>query len=305
MYIDPGPIRPTHAAKVSLPRDRVYRGKEVLNLVMESPLSQRLSKAQRDFLATDLGIWVETRNPEIPNHYSIWLYAVSAEDAKTMARAILDTLKAIADRNLASVKRGLAEARQRLEQNQAVLPKKEEELKTVEKQYEQAKDAAYPHLNDEEASQAAKDTLLQMDREMRTLDIDLAGVQGKLRVIDQVLDKPTRGDGKIVNERIEALKTEQMIELSSIEAKRQAIEQVRGEQRRFRGLCLERQDLPRTIGALKEALARDKGAIERATFDLEHPSPQNDLLPLPVYQNKVLIYPIQPKDSSTRPTTNN
>jgi hypothetical protein len=87
-YHDPGAIRPTYMAKVILPRNEMFSSAGVLAKTMDSPLAQKLSEAQKEFLAQGFGVWVDTSAANVPDHYSANFYAVSEEDAKIMARAL-------------------------------------------------------------------------------------------------------------------------------------------------------------------------------------------------------------------------
>ena len=293
-YHDPGSIRPKYMARIILPRDRmVDSAAQAQAMAMASPLAQKLSQAQNDFLAQGFGAWVDTSAANIPNHYAISLYAVSEEDAKLMAWALIDCYATNAQRSIAFYRSDLNKYTQRLDENQAVLPKKQKQLEQVQQSYEAARESTYPLNSDDEASQLAQELVLQMDRQAKTLDIDLAGVRGKLKVINEYLRRPDLNSDVI--ETLEAQRIEQMIELSGLEARRQAIRQIRGEQQDFCVLVRQRNELHDSVKHLKETVDQDKERIRGMTALLAHP--RGDMLPPEVYQNKVILYPIAAKDS--------
>jgi len=296
-YRDPGSIRPTYMARIILRRvDRsrmISSGEQALALAKGSPLAQQLSQAQKEFLAEGFGARVDTSAANIPNHYSVNFYAVSEEDARIMTRALMDKFAANARRSIGFEKEELTKRQERLKQNQAALPEKEKQLEQVQKDYEAAKSSTYPLNSKEEAAQLAKELVLQMDRQAKTLDIDRAEVRGKLRVIDEYLAKPDLGNNVI--ETLETQKIELLIELSGLEARRQAIRNFRDEQQRFCTLFHAREELAGAVGQLKDTLKRDEEVIRGITWRLENPP--DYMQPPKVYQNKVIIYPIEAADA--------
>lgn len=294
VYFDPGSIKPTYVAELYLPRDRMYvNDREVLNLLMKSPLAQKLSKAQKDFLAEGWGIWVDLETEQHPNYYIVWFYAVSEQDAKTMALAFLDFLASEAKRITADTRNQLDKAKETLQQNQATLPQKKQQLESVAAQYTKLKNATYPSLSDDEVKQTTKEILLQMDKEARILEIDLAGVRGKLKVIDKyIADNYHIAEGAQDPMRLTTWKTEQMIELSGLDARQQAIEKIRVIPQSLETLSRERGDLQRAVNDLTKAIEQDTRDIEWTTKALEHPTPSSFLLPPKIYGNTVVIHPV-------------
>jgi signal transduction histidine kinase len=186
----------------------------------------------------------------------------------------------------------LDKRRESLKQNRAALPEKEKQLEQVRKDYNIAKASTYALNSDAEALQLAKELVLQMDRQAKTLDIDLAGIRGKLKVIDTYLAKSDLDNNVI--ETLEAQQIEQTIELSGLEARRQAIRRVRDEQRRFCTVMHALNDLERSVGQMKDAINRDEEIISGITHRLRNPLGQ--MVPPQVYQNKVILYPIAAKN---------
>lgn len=293
LYDDPGSLRPAFAARIIVPRDReIETGRAAQAMVMHSPLSQKLSQAQKDFLAQGFGAWVDTSPDNVPNHYSMTLYAVSEEDAKLMAWALIDHFAINAQRSGIFEQRNLDKYTQRLEENERTLPEKEKQFEEVQRQCQTVKDEIYPLNDDREAAQLARELIQQMDKEAKTIDIDLAGVRGRLKMIDQYLAKPL---SESLRERLEGTRIEQMVDLAGLEARQQAIQQVRGQQQRFFTLVRQRDDLDISIMQLKEDIRQDQERVNAAKHRLEHP--WGDMLPLAVYQDKVILCHVQAKDS--------
>jgi len=295
-YYNPGSVRPEYAAKITLPRDRIFSSDVVMQMVMRSPLAQKLSPGQSEFLTQGFGVSVDTTAANVPNHYSVNLYAVSEEDARIMAHALIDTFATNAGMAVASEREELEQCQERLKQNQAALPEKERQLEDMRKQYEATKSSTYPLSSEYEARKLAEELVLQMDRQAKTLDIELAGVRGKLKVIDEYLGKPNLDNNVI--ETLEAQRIEQTIELSGLEARREAIHRIRDEQRRFCRLLEIVNDLERSVGQMKNTITRDQEIITGITNRLANPS--GYMVPPKIYQNKVILHPIAPEDAQNR-----
>jgi hypothetical protein len=304
-YSNPGSIRPTHVAEGGMGRgngDRMFRtGAQVLEFTLRSPIAQKLSKAQKDFLAEGYGIWVNPGESERPNKYPVWFYAVSQEDAKTMVLAFLDSLTRDAREYADEFKRRRDNAKEQLQRDEAALPEKQKSLENVSAQYAKVKSESYPLLSDDEVKQTAREIVLQMDKEARIVEVDLAGVRGKLKVIDKYIANNYRiAEGAQDPVRLTTWKTEQMIELSGLEARQQAIAAIRAVPLKLDALSRQRRDLEKTVEDLTTAVERDKQTFEQHSTALEHPGPGSTLFLPKMYDHVVLIDPIRPP---TRPNS--
>jgi hypothetical protein len=268
-------------------------GEQAMGWALTSPLAQQLPAAQKEFLDQGFGARVDTSQVNVPKHYSVNFYAVSEADAKTMARALMDKFAANARRAISFEKQELKKRQERLKQSQAALPEKEKQLEQAEKDYQVAKSATYPLSDDGEAWELAKELILQMDRQAKTLDIDQAGLRGKLEVIDEYLSTPDLNNDII--ETLEAQRVDLLIELSGLEARREAIRRIREEQHRFCTLFDAWDELGGSVRQMKKTLEDDQEAIRGITGRLKKAS--GDLVPPKVYGNKVIIYPVEAADS--------
>jgi hypothetical protein len=249
----------------------------------EGPHSQRLSQAQREFLADDRGM----RTWRHQNLVQITLFAVSEDDAKIMARALLDYAAAQAGEERAEFQRRLEESKAAFEQRKAELSEKEKRFEEVERLYQQSRESLHPHLPDEEVAQLARELIFQMDKEGNTLDIELAGARAKLQIIEEYLQ---RRNTTAVRERLEALKIDQMIELGGLDARREAVEKVRTAEQGLYSLYAERKQLQQTLPGWRDDVQLRQRNIEQQTAELEETSGR--LVPPQEEERKVTIYPI-------------
>jgi hypothetical protein len=296
LYADnPGPIRPTHVARIFLHEDStsplLKNKKDVLKRIHESPLANQFSKSQRDFIKTEYAIRVDSDSIDAkPYHYySIWLYAVTEKDAKFMAQAYLDGLKKYADRIMVNQKRVLNEWEEKLRLAQKELPEKEKELKACEEEYKPVKNVMLGFSSEKEAAELAKKTILEMDKILDTLEIELAGIREKLKMIEKYRNEPQQREA--IRARLDEMFVEEMIELSGLEARRKTTERLRVEQQRFLGLFNERNELQRRVNHLRNAIKDSQDAIKHINELLKDPRPY--MLPPKVYQNTIIIYPVE------------
>lgn len=293
VYYNPGTIRPKYMAEVILPRyrdpiDRLH----YLARVKESPVAQKLSQDQKDFLAHGLAAWVDPHTDNVPEHSTLKFYAVSEEDAKTMVLALLDSFATERRESYDEQERTLQERKQERERMQTRLSESEKRRQDIDARYDQHKEAAHPSLDDDEAVHTAKEVVLQMDKEGNQLDIELAGIRAKLKVIEAYLSKRNTVE---IAEHLEAMRVDLEIELSSLEARRKAIERIHATEQEFCRLYRERQELHRTIPPLRGALDRCNQTIRNLTNKLEYLA-HGPMRP-EIFENKVTIYPIEEADS--------
>jgi hypothetical protein len=294
VYVDPGSMRPTCLAEFFLPRTQRYgNGTQVLKHIIASPLAQKFSKAQRDFLAQGYAVAEDMEPDRHAGYYPLWFYAVSEEDARTMALAFLDFLTSESKRMTAETRVQLDKAKERLQQNQAALPKKKGELDVAVAGYSKVKNENYYLFSDEEALQTAKEVLLQMEKEARIVELDLAGVRGKLKVIDRYINE-VKTTGKPVPPQLETMKTEQMVELSGLEARREAIGRFGAIPREFVALNSNRETFTKEVRLLTHAIEDDTHAVEETTRSLEQPTQYSYLLPPKIFDDTVVIHPVSP-----------
>jgi len=288
------PIKPTYAARIRIRDDdaRFHSEKEVLDRINDSPIAKKFSKSQQEFLKTGFAVRVNA-DPEDPYHYYVTcLFAVSEDDAKLMARAYLDGEKRFIDHCISVYKRDLSEKQEKLRLAEKELSEKETKLKACEEEYKPVKDNMHRFSSEEEASKLAKETILEMDKALDMLEIELAGIREKLNAIEKYRNKTPSHD--TIRVKLDEMFIEQMVELSGLEARRLTTERLRARQQRFLGLFNERDDLQREVTNLRNTVKENQRSIDSLTESLAHPKPNQMLRVLPpkVYQNTVTIYPV-------------
>jgi hypothetical protein len=277
--------RARYVAEITVNRGRKTVGSSQLRQsLVKGPHSQRLSQAQKDFLADDPGMHTWTHE----NFVRFELFAVGEEDAKIMARALLDALSTEARRQRAAFRSELERARKELEERKVELAEKEKQFQDVEARYSKAKKDVHPGLRDDEAAQLAKELVFQMDKEAKMLDIELAGTQAKLAIIEGYLHE--RDLDATVRGRLEAMKIDQLIELGGLNERERAIGKIQTAEQEFYSLYSERRQLQQIVPSLRSAVRRNLDEIKRHTTELARTS--GWLVPPLDAERKVTIYPI-------------
>ena len=283
--------RARYVAELTLPLYReTFRASAVaVRAIMESsPLIQKLSPTQEDLLMTGHAVNVHSQTKSQKPHLRITLYAVSEEDAKAMAEALLDALTSKAQEHRAQYTRELDEIKAKLQQAQRKLAEKETRLQELGREYQQQKDNLHPHLRDEEVVQLAKELIFQMDKEGNMLNIELAGIRAKLTIIDEHLRKPALDDH--VRQRLEGMKIDQLIELGGLDARRAAVEQIRTVEQTLYSLYSERHALQVNTESHRTDVEQLKNVVEARTSELKRTSGR--LVPPQDSERKVTLYAI-------------
>ncbi len=284
-YRDPGPVKPSYVAKVLLHEDYPLAGSAtgVMGLILESPIAKKFSKEQQKFFKTELVARIESPD-RIPFYYSTWLYATSQEDAKLMVQAYIDGLNKNIEKGLSNYKQAIDEYQQKLDKAQKELLEKQKELKEIEQSYQSVKDATHRFSPDSEAYDLAKASIVEMDKTLNALDIELAGIREKLKAIEKYRNEPNLRD------KLNEMYIELMIEMSGLEARRKVTEQIRAREQEFLYLFNKWGSLQSEVRSLESSIKDSMRMIKNFTDELNNPRPT--MRPPKVYQDTVTIYPV-------------
>lgn len=297
-----GPIRPSHVAILHIRRPHIDMpiSHEGILQILSTPAAKALSEQQRKFLtSSDAVTWWGIE--DIQNHDTFFLYAVSEEDAKKTAQAYLEVATNEANAIIQQWKTGLIKCKEKLTRAQKELPEKTKQAEEAESKYRQVKNDRYFSLEDGQANGRAMETMLQMDKMLDVLEIELAGIREKLGAINEyrktpqdmqaIMRRKNLPDGMLV--KLEQMFVEQTIELKSAEARKQAALKIRERDKIFLDLFKQWESLYRTASELKNDFENAERERQRIEERLAKPTPE--MLPPVVYQNKVIIYPVLKK----------
>jgi hypothetical protein len=270
--------------------------------MLKTSAGQSLSQQQRKFLTASDAIsrWgIE----EIKNHDMVLIYAVSQEDAKTTVQAILEVPTNEANARIQEYEKYLKDRKEKIIEIKKVLPEKQKQADEMEPKYMEIKKTRYFSLSDDEAYEKAKETMLEMDKMLDILEIELAGIKEKMAVIDEYRKTPQNAqdwarrrelpEGMLA--KLEQMFIEQTIELKSAEARKKAAIEIRDRDKTFVDLFIQWKNLSGEVYNLKANLESSEKRVPEMEEILTNPTP--NLLPPEIYQNKVTIYPVRTEQS--------
>ncbi len=281
----------THAAEITIGPyigwDNVGIKDNELQDLLGTPASSRMSQAQRDLLNGKGALWNTGRR--FDEGQQLFLYAVSAEDARTMAEALVELCDNRGREHLKRTRKELEDARRQI-------PETEKKLADLEAQ--KARDDAELEEQKKLVSYADKAQALQdkleLEKDLRSLQVERVGVEARVETIRKLIPQ-TRIANKDT-EWLERLLASQDIELAGILARQRALDDYLGRAHRFldldvrREACREQQTkakamlswLPRQIPYLEQTLAE----------------PPAHLKPLIVKDNVVCIHPLSAPETA-------
>src|SRR3990172_166205 len=214
--------KPTHVAEL-LVSNRTREPSFGLEYLMKTAAAQSMSLKQRQFVEDSVPFAEMEPDEAARNHHRLHLYAVSEEDAKKMIEACVELLTDTANRTRQDYLIALAGHRDEVATANEQLPEKEIELTAAKTSYDGIKRATHPFSDDTEATENVKRTILEMNNMLDVLDIELAGIHEKLKVIKdyQEWKKPTVASEPVYTKLTE-MEIEQMVELRGAEARKEA-----------------------------------------------------------------------------------
>ena len=284
-----GPIKPTHVAEVFV--WDLHGVPELRKALLNSSAAGSMSRKQLDFLETsdaftDMGM----SGHIVRNHDHFLLYAVSEADARKMVEAFIEILSERPRQRRLEYVNKLREYEEEMAKAKGLLPGKEALLPNVKAEYDKSKESAHAFSADTEGVGHAKQTILEMSKMLDALDVELAGIREKLKVIQEYWSQ----DGAWTKEafaKLQELQIIQTIELKGAEARRKAAVAIRKREKDFLDLFDRWTSLDSEVRRLKGTIESRQERIVHIEAVLADPEP--NMLPPKIYQNKVVIYPVK------------
>jgi len=240
---------------------------------------------------------------EIKNHDTVLIYAVSEEDVKKMVQAYFEIHESEVNARIQEYEKYIKDRRQEANEIKKILPEKQKQADQMEPKYMEIKKSRYFSLSDDEAYEKAKETMLEMDKMLDAIAIELAGIREKMAVINEYRKTPQDmqaierrrklPEGMLV--KLEQMFVEQTIELKSAEAREKAAIKIRDRDKAFVDLFIQWKNLSGEVNNLKANLKSAEKQVKELEERLINPEPY--MLPPELYQNKVTIYPVLAEQS--------
>lgn len=283
-----GPIKPKHVAVFYIRKpNRLFTGSEAIFNILKTYIGKSLSEQQRKFLTgSDALVWWGIK--DIANHDMVQLYAVSEEDVKKTVQAYLEAATNEVKANEQTWKNLLREAEEKIAKAKKELPDKEVQAKAAKVNYQNMKKQFHKLFRDSDAVEEAKQTILEMNRNLNTLNIEIKGIEAKLSAVKEYKSKKNISIEGLA--KLEQILSEQTIELAGTLARKEAAIQIRTIEEKFYESYTEMFRLDCEVINLRDDLRNCELDIFRAKERLARPTPE--MLQPEVYQNKVTIYPV-------------
>ncbi len=277
-----GPIRPTHAARLL-----VDKSKSFVEEILQTSAGASMSKRQHDFIKTTGRPFnrIDSGNTNVRGYYEFTLYAVSEDDAKKMTMAFLELITNQAKKNVQLRIDRKQEIAKYIADKKNMLAEYEKELPVAQAKLDNLR-AAVHYLSLDEAMEAAS----EFNRILSTFNVEYAGIKAKLNLIEDYISKYREIGRDDMFGKLEQMKIEQLIELASVNARKEMAQAMRKQANDFR-TCHQHVDvLKYKESELSMNLKSNERTFKAWESDLAD-NPLESRLPK-VYENKVTIYPV-------------
>lgn len=288
------PYGSTHYAVLFVRGDwKYYRNRAPIESVLETSAGRAMSQQQRDIISNQSIKWRDY-GATISNYTYFQLFGISEDDTKKMVEAFMVVAINRANANVQIFEKMRTEAKEKIRVINKELPEKQKQLKAAELKYKEIKNTRYFLFDDEQAYEKARETMLQMYKMLDVLEIELAGIQGKLKSLESYRRTKRLPRKELSDETVDKLDqmfVEQMVELRGVEARKKAALGIRNREKGFFDLFSQWSNLDSEVGPLQRDLKFSKNSLREAEKKLTNPVPE--MLPPKIYQNKVTIYPVK------------
>ncbi len=229
-----GPIHPTHQVYVQVygryePVD--FSGSKGVERLLQTPSGRGTSPEQQEFMAKCDSMY-SNRSGGNSATLSTMIYAVTIEDARKMAMALVEALTEQAAEARAQLETERDATRDRIEQVEASLPGQETAMNQAREKFDTAKrQARYMFLSDSEAREKAKDTVIRITDELDSLEVSIVGIRERLQAVRDIRSGRTLSEASL--QRLAEMEIEDEVELRSIMAQQEAASKIIEQARSF------------------------------------------------------------------------
>ncbi|MCP4607878.1 MAG: hypothetical protein GY845_04090 [Planctomycetes bacterium] len=290
------PLESTHFAKLFIRgrwNSQPIKDEDPVLAILSTNAARTMSPTQREFVSTLPFKYIDLGNT-IGNHTYFRVFGVGEYDTQKMVKALIEALANKADKEVQHYLNKIKESKEKIAKVKNELPEKQKQLEAAELKYKEIKNARYLSLDDSEIYTKTKETMFQMDKMLDTLEIELAGIQEKLKKIvkyRQIKQADAKKFSPETLDKLDQMFVEQLIELSSAKSRQEAAVQIREREKEFLNLFDQWANLESEVNRLKKDLEISENNLRDDGNILANPLP--DMRPPKVYQNKVTIYPVK------------
>jgi len=252
--------------------------------ILSTSAGKSLSQDQVDLIHTGACIRILGKfGDAVGNHQHVRIYAVSEKDARKTVEAFIETLAGLSG-TTGYLEHRREELQKEISKTEKTIPEKETELKSTQTKLGKLKENVYYLSADE-----AKQNVLELNKTLDTLEVEIAGLEAKISTIEKYKSDKTTDKDTIT--RLEAMLSEQAVELAGALARKNVAIRIRDQAHEFFNLNSLEVGLINEVNDLKANLLNIDRELKGVENQLAHPT--EDMLPPQVFQNKVTIYPVR------------
>ncbi|MFA5863831.1 MAG: hypothetical protein WC975_04000 [Phycisphaerae bacterium] len=217
-----------------------------------------------------------------------FIYVMSEKDAAVLAYALVNDINGHRRKNWEEKQENLKKEQKSVTYYKAEIPRLEMKLKKMKIEIE-ALQKIFHYTNPE----LAYSEFVEMDKLVRLINIDLAGLNARISATKKFSNDPKQGQ----LQEFYRLSNEQDVELAGLLARKKAVEDDRDQAKKYYDLLKQVESDQKTLSGMKAGLVYTKDNIKRTENILANPP--EDMTPVTVVDNKVVIHPI--KQPETKP----
>ena len=263
-----------------------FRTSEAVEKILGTPAGRKISPEQRRFIEGGNAICREgSIGDEVVGRFRFWVYAVSKGDAEKTTQALIQFLTGEAERNMQF---WLSERKKLTEESipsfEGRVSDVEREIKAVQTKLDMLKKTVHC-ISPEEAMQ----TVLEFNKILNKLEVEIAGLQAQVSA-----NKDYMTHSNLTNEALTQMQQilgEHTIELAGALARKEAAAKIRDQAKEFYDLHSQLTEQAKNLHSLRKALLGCQGDLREAEDKMA--DPHGGVLPPEVFENKVVVYPVQ------------
>ncbi len=263
--------------------------------VLDTSAGQLMSKRQREVISNRLIQYLDDGGT-ISNYTYFQILGASEDDTKKMVEAFIEILANNTNKQMQLFLSKRQKYQKEIDEIQKELPEKQKQYDEAMAKYKEIKDARYFSLGGLEVYKKSTELMLEMDKMLDNLEIELAGIREKMKSIEQYRRrKYFVEDGKHFSketlDKLDQMYVEQMVEFRSVEARKKAALGIHNREKEFLVLLDRQGNLEIEVDELKISLKKSEDNLRSVEKILADPTPA--MLPPKVFQDKVTIYSLK------------
>lgn len=278
--------------------------------LLETPAGKTLSVLQQEFMKSNQANWLWSHVEDARYDYEVMgfiglkvpqghkgyhAYAVSREDAFTMAAALVEFM---AETGTDKARRGVQQHIEKLSEKQRQLrarvtktkeeaAAKDNKAESVHKEYEEAvRDSFYSLQRVSDVPNELRKTILEMDRMLNVLNIEIVGIKSKISAIKKYSTQKDVLNSKTLTLTLREMSIREEIELAGAESRSHAIINVKERQEALYDLYEKSLTLKGESDDLTKSIKRDENNINMIEKELTRWVPGE---PLFLIENKNMV----------------